>query len=879
MRWHPVVRRFFWRWRGELLLFGLWCLKPAGFVYPIDRFYRNLLAHMVRRSGLYDESYYSLENPDVVHSEHKPLHHYVAWGDREGRRPMPLFDPDYYREQGPGFTSSVSSLLHYVWVGCHRDLAPSGWFDSAFYLQQNRDVMFSGINPLLHYLRWGALEGRSPSREFDSRFYLNMYPDVAESGINPLVHYVLNGRLEGRSFRPEESCNVADADGEELKASFTDIPEVSLEKILAIQPQSKRAPVVDVIIPVYRNRALTLRCIESALLASNETPSQIVVIDDESPEPELRNDLAALEEHELIHLEVNEENQGFVVSVNRGMGLHLDRDVVILNSDTEVYDGWLDRLRYHALNAPKVASVTPLSNNATICSYPRFLEDNPFALEVSYPELDQCCKKVNAGHAIEAPTGVGFCMYMTRKAIEQIGIFDASAFGRGYGEENDWCQRAKQHGWKNLIAADTFVRHFGSASFQGEQTTRTRQAMRVMEKRHPAYLREVGAFIKADPLASAREKLDCERLKRFSREKNVLMVCHSRGGGAERHVQEDAQTQTALGRGVFFLRPVPGNPAFAYIQHPDCSNLPNLPLVRLSEVKQLAERIAELGISWIHSHGLVDFEPSAADSLHRASEISGVPLHVDIHDYKVICPRINLAKTDGFYCGEPDDEKVCNQCLEAEGNEFGVKDIHAWREQHYRVLKFAEEIYVPDEDVADRLGRYYPSLRFQVMPHEKVEYEPNIRPWLEGENLRIVVIGALSRIKGYDVLLACAKDAKRRNLPLEFILMGYSLSDTALIKAGIEVTGRYEDAQAQANLESLGAHIVFLPAIWPETYSYTLSIALQAGTLVSSFDIGAVGKRLKQCGLEDVLMPLEMARSPRDINRFLLSLLPRESRA
>jgi len=823
---------------------------------------------MVRRSGLYDDAFYSAENADVVQAGQDCLNHYVGWGDSEGRRPTPLFEPDYYRGQDPGFTSSVNALLHYAWVGCYQNLSPSSWFDSALYLQQNKDVAFSGINPLLHYLRWGGFEGRPPSRDFDSRFYLNMYPDVAQSGINPLVHYVTKGRLERRSIRPEGSFTAADSG--ELESSLATGQHVSVEEILAIAPQHKGAPLVDVIVPVYRNRALTLRCIESALVASNETPCQIVVVEDDSPEPELKSDLAALEARGLIQLEVNDKNQGFVVSANRGMGLHPDRDVVILNSDTEVYDGWLDRLRRHADDSTKVASVTPLSNNATICSYPRFLEDNPFALELSYAELDQCCEKVNAGHAVEAPTGVGFCMYMKREAIAQIGLFDAPAFGKGYGEENDWCQRAKKSGWKNLIAADTFVRHFGGVSFQGEQVTRIRHAMRVMQKKHPAYLREVGAFIKSDPLALARKRLDFARLKRFSREKNVLMVCHNRGGGAERHVQEDAHTQTGLGRGVFFLRPVAGNPAFAYIQHPDCTNLPNLALIRLSDVNQLVKRIAELRISWIHSHGLVDFEPSAADYLHRASEISDVPLHVDIHDYKVICPRINLAKTDGFYCYEPNDERACNHCLKTEGNDFGVYDIRQWREQHHRVLKFAERIYVPDSDVAGRLARYFPDLEFNVSPHEKVDYVLRPRPWRKGEKLRVVVIGALSRIKGFDVLLACAKDARKRKLPMEFVLMGYSLNDAALKKAGVEVTGRYEDAEALSTLENIGAHVVFLPALLPETYSYTLSIAMRSGLRIAAFDIGAIGSRLKKRCLEKALMRLDVARSPSKVNRFLL---------
>jgi len=68
--------------------------------------------------------------------------------------------------------------------------------------------------------------------------------------------------------------------------------------------------------------------------------------------------------------------------------------------------------------------VTLLSNNATICSYPRFLQENPFPLELNFAELDALTATVNAGVEVEAPTGVGFCMYIKRAALQDVGVFD-----------------------------------------------------------------------------------------------------------------------------------------------------------------------------------------------------------------------------------------------------------------------------------------------------------------------------------------------------------------------------------------------------------------------------------------------------------------------
>ena len=144
-----------------------------------------------------------------------------------------------------------------------------------------------------------------------------------------------------------------------------------------IQSSAGGAPVVDLIVPVYRGLAETRRCLDSVLAFPQQTSHEIVVIDDCSPEPELSVWLRDLADTGAITLLENPVNTGFVNAVNRGMVLHPDRDVVLLNSDTEVHGDWLDRLRGHAYSDPMIGTVTPFSNNATLCSYPRFMQDNP----------------------------------------------------------------------------------------------------------------------------------------------------------------------------------------------------------------------------------------------------------------------------------------------------------------------------------------------------------------------------------------------------------------------------------------------------------------------------------------------------------------------
>jgi GT2 family glycosyltransferase/glycosyltransferase involved in cell wall biosynthesis len=628
-----------------------------------------------------------------------------------------------------------------------------------------------------------------------------------------------------------------------------------------------------VVVPVYKGHLETLRCLHSVLVARTSTPFELVVINDASPDKKLAADLEQLAEQGLFTLYRNSSNRGFVYTANRGLRLHPQRDVVLLNADTEVFDGWLDRLVSAANRNERTGTVTPLSNNATICSYPQFLQDNPYPLELGYAELDGLAAAVNAAEEVEAPTAVGFCTYLRRVCLDDVGLFDEETFGRGYGEENDFSLRASARGWRNVIVGDVFVYHSGSASFQGEKAKALHTAMAILGKRYPTYHSDVAAFIDRDPLAEWRRRLDWGRLCRLSREKNVLIIVHGRGGGTERHVQEDIRAFKQRGYGVYLLRPVPALPTHFELSHHATKTVPNIRPFAIADTARLGQALRELQITDVHTHSLIDAVPDAPKHVTDLVRAIDARWEANLHDYKVMCPRINLVDERGRYCGEP-SEAACNRCLESRGSIFGRPDIREWRVMHRRALHAADAVLVPDADMADRLLRYFPEVDFKVSPHDDVD-ESQIEislPRLDsGEDLHVVVIGAISEIKGYDVLLACAKDAKKRRLPLRFTLMGYSVNDRQLEKAGVQVTGRYLEGQGLSLLRSLEPHVIWLPSLWPETYSYTLSLALQVSRPVFAFDIGAIAARLRRLGQADMLVPLLISDSPQALNARLLA--------
>jgi hypothetical protein len=556
--------------------------------------------------------------------------------------------------------------------------------------------------------------------------------------------------------------------------------------------------------------------------------------------------------------------------------------VIWLNSDTEVSGDWIDRLRAAAYATANVATVTPLTNNGTICSYPRFDTDNYESLELGWAQLDQIAARVNAGQTVEAPTCVGFATYVRRDALDRVGMLDEAAFGRGYGEENDFSQRAVRAGLPNLIAGDVFVRHLGQTSFGDERAERVASAMRVIERRHPGYARAVAKFVAADPVAPLRRAIDVARLRLLAGRgrRKVLIVTHSLGGGTRQHVEEEIARLTAGGAGVVMMSGGKSGPDTARLSHPRGAELPSLEDVPLGG-RELVETLGQLGITEVRLHHLADFGREAARRFTWLIDALGVPFEFTVHDYLAICPRINLADRSGMYCGEP-GAAACQRCLLRRRSAFGAPDIRRWRRDYGMLLAMARVVRVPDRDVAVRLARFFPRLgNVVVRPHERLRNTaPVLRPPARERRpgpLRIATIGAIGPIKGFDVLLGLAVEmrAERQvetgngggdeDAATELTVIGHTRNDAAARAAGIMITGPYRNDRAGDVIDAVDPDLILIPSIWPETYCYTLSHALASGRAVAGFDIGAVGTRLRDAereGARATVLPLEMARQP-----------------
>jgi GT2 family glycosyltransferase len=381
---------------------------------------------------------------------------------------------------------------------------------------------------LFHYLRVGSARGWEPRADFSPAYYRQSNPDIVAGGYEPFAHYCRFGRHEGRG-------GTAEAD----EPDDTLLPAPSLRQILERPRPRRHEAKVDVVIPVYGNRRLALRTIDSVLAANTTVSFDLIVVDDASPDAALAAELRQLADRGVVSLLVNDTNLGFVRSANRGLLLHEDRDVVLLNSDTQVFGDWLGRLLEVLHKTSAVATATPLSNAATILSYPVTLRENTRS-GLNFAALDNICARENQ-QPVAVPTGIGFCMAIKRTCIGEIGGFDAAHFGRGYGEENDFCRRAAARGWQHVAATNVFVWHRGGGSFGGQREKLVAAAQLSLERLHPGYEAMVRKFIARDPLKSVRAKLDAGRVAADPRTK-ILQL----GGSYEREHSNDHSVTVRL---------------------------------------------------------------------------------------------------------------------------------------------------------------------------------------------------------------------------------------------------------------------------------------------------------------------------------------------
>ena len=246
-----------------------------------------------------------------------------------------------------------------------------------------------------------------------------------------------------------------------------------------------------VCIPVYEGYDVFVRCLRS-VLAHTPADVRILVCDDASADTRLQEFVrtvagADASEGELIYVR-RERNGGFPQNVNDAFAAAAPADVIVLNSDCVVAEGWIDGLREAAYVDSRVATATALSNHGTIVSVPGRGTPGPLPPEWRFDDAAAAIRSRALRIRPRLPTAVGHCVYIRRSALELVGDFDL-AFSPGYGEEVDFSQRCLRSGLSHVLADDVLVFHSGAGSFPREagRSPIQEEHERVIAARYPYY--------------------------------------------------------------------------------------------------------------------------------------------------------------------------------------------------------------------------------------------------------------------------------------------------------------------------------------------------------------------------------------------------------
>ena len=203
---------------------------------------------------------------------------------------------------------------------------------------------------------------------------------------------------------------------------------------------------VSIIIAVHNGFEYTRACLKSILENTAEGKYEVIVVDNGS-KPKYRG--AAVR---------NEENLGFPRAVNQGIKASKGGLICLLNNDVIVTPGWVERLARHLRRGYDL--VGPCTNSV---SGPQQVLVDVYNGTEELGRVAEDFYMRNKGQAIPYHRLVGFCLLIKRKVFNGIGLFD-EAYSPGNFEDDDFCLRAIEAGFRPGIARDIFVHHFGGVT-------------------------------------------------------------------------------------------------------------------------------------------------------------------------------------------------------------------------------------------------------------------------------------------------------------------------------------------------------------------------------------------------------------------------------
>ncbi|MCA8883507.1 MAG: glycosyltransferase [Rhodobacteraceae bacterium] len=617
-------------------------------------------------------------------------------------------------------------------------------------------------------------------------------------------------------------------------------------KPVAAPPQIRRP--VTIVLPVF-NAFDLLGTVLDRVKRHTDLPWRIVVIDDGSTDARVRpflrdwietvND-AVPGQAELI---VHDENRGFVVAANAGLerARAFGEDVIVLNSDCLVPAAWASRLVAPLRRNRKIATVTPMSNDAELLSVPVMAAPGPLA-DGAVDRIDAAAQMQNPRPSlVPLPTGVGFCMAINHDFLRHEPLFD-TAFGRGYGEEVDWCQKIRRRGGYHCCQSGLFVEHRGAASFgKGEKALRVLDGDRILASRYPALSREVHGFVRDDPLLTERLALACAWIGAHAAMHAPVILAHSMGGGAEAMVKARVARTIAQGEGAIVLR-VGGEQRWQIEAH--CpQGVTRGATGDFAMVEKMLESVPRrhviyacgVGDPWAHEL------PKYLQWLrHRHADL----LEFEFHDYFPISPSQTLLGSGDVYSGLPlpGTLDAAHRFRPRAKNPLALSE---WQRLWGAAVASSDRITVFSEYSRDLVRKAYPRAADRIVldPHPLTALPPLLRRPAADAPPVIGVLGHIRRHKGAALLRSLSGHLARGG-QARLVVLG-TVDPQFRLARGARITGNYRPGDVAHLARQHRVTCWLVPSIWPETFSFVTHEALATGLPVFGFDLGAQGEALR----------------------------------
>jgi GT2 family glycosyltransferase/glycosyltransferase involved in cell wall biosynthesis len=644
-----------------------------------------------------------------------------------------------------------------------------------------------------------------------------------------------------------------------LKAFIDQAVNASLESS-GSQPRNTcaipgRLGSLDIAIPIYNNAALLKNCLQS-LLPTLDEEDHVWLVDDASDDPDVAKQIRKFKrEWSNTHVLNNPQNLGFVGSSNRAFAA-THRDIVLLNSDTEVTDGWLEQMQACLHRNPDAGIVCPLSDHATI------LSSVPEMPPESRPALFEVMRSTTAGDTL-LPTAVGFCMLIRRQLIDHVGTF-SQAFAPGYGEENDFSMRAMKSGWDIVAADQACVIHNSGGSFDETRSRRLKSAHHeILNRIWPEYRLLVQSWWRDNPLRIRTEQL----ADLGASSETVVHVMHRpfHIGGTERVTRSLIAN---IGDPFHHLLVYPGATVnqwcdFELRTTGHCRELMLnnrwiRPALRIAEhgadvtcphsERSLARIIKGSGAKIVHFHHMLHWDSLLLPLIAREL---GCRVVISVHDFWINCANYNqLEHISGQPCrrSHSQDDERCLACLKAhastsQDNWKNLDKYHSVRHAVIRkVLESVDVILVPSEFIRQRIVDAYPGTNKEsviVQPHG---VNLPAKPASKTSRSRIFAyFGGDQSLKGADLVLMMARSLIEDGIKIRIYgrTKGF---DPASIPINVELAGFYQPEHFGSNIQDVD--LALLPTFYEESFSMVASECWAHGVPVLASNRGALSERV-----------------------------------